>query len=89
MISSLSLLMPVLVSRLGMDDITEPSEELRLSLVCLLSCIVQACCEDIVPYVHDVILILQHTIVDPYPHLKRVSLCIATCTCSLLLCTCI
>ena len=69
----LPLLLPVLVSRLGSEEVTEPSEELRLQLLCLLSSLVQACACGMAPYLDDMILILQRTIVDPYPELKKVS----------------
>ena len=67
--------MPVMVSRLGAQEITEPSEELRLSLVTLLSLIVGICRCQMAPYLNDMITILQRTIVDPYPEVKKVSLC--------------
>lgn len=69
----LALLLPVLVSRLGSEDITEPSEELRLQLLHLLSLVVQLSSVEMTPYLNDIILILQRTIVDPYPELKKVS----------------
>lgn len=67
--------MPVVVSRLGTENITEPSEELRLSLICLLKSILQSYSSRMGPYINDVMLILQNTIVDPYPEVKKVSLC--------------
>ena len=69
----LPLLIPVAVARLGRLEITEPSEELRLSLVSLLSAIVARCGVDIGPYLNDMVLILQRTIVDPFPEVKKVS----------------
>ena len=72
MVPFLSLLLPVLVSRLGSEEVTEPSEELRLQLLCVLSAVVQACSSEMVPYIDDILVILQHTIVDPYPELKKV-----------------
>lgn len=69
----LPLLMPVVVARLGNQDITEPSEELRLSLVTLLTSTVDLCKERMSPYLNDMILVLQKTIVDPYPEVKKVS----------------
>ena len=71
--SFLPLIVPVLVSRLGSDEVTEPSEELRLQLLGLLDQIVQACSAEMAPYIDDMLLILQRTIVDPYPELKKVS----------------
>ena len=68
----LALLLPILVSRLGSGEVTEPSEELRLQLLCLLSSLVEAASSEMAPYLDDMILILQRTIVDPYPELKKV-----------------
>lgn len=64
--------MPVVVARLGSQEITEPSEELRLSLVSLLTSIVNICKEKMSPYLNDMVLVLQKTIVDPYPEVKKV-----------------
>lgn len=72
-IEFLPLLLPVLVSRLGSEEVTEPSEELRLQLLLLLSAVVKACAAGMAPYLDDMILILHRTIVDPYPELKKVS----------------
>ena len=69
----LALVLPVLVSRLGSEKVTEPSEELRLNLLHLLSSLVRVCSTELVPYLDDMILILQRTVVDPYPELKKVS----------------
>ncbi|XP_064394922.1 dynein axonemal assembly factor 5-like [Halichondria panicea] len=69
----LPLLLPVAVARLGRLEITEPSEEIRLSLVSLLSAIVTRCGVDIGPYLNDMVLILQRTIVDPFPEVKKES----------------
>ena len=68
----LPLLMPVLVVRLGSREVTEPSEELRLQLLCLLSAVVQECTTEMTPYLDDLLLILKQTIADPYPELKKV-----------------
>ena len=68
----LPVLMPVLVVRLGSQEVVEPSEELRLSLVALLSALVQQCTDRIAPYVSDMVTILQRTIVDPFPEVKKV-----------------
>ncbi len=65
--------MPVVVARLGSQEITEPSEELRLTLVSFLSSLVDLCGAKIAPYLNDMICILQRTIVDPYPEVKKVS----------------
>ena len=64
--------MPVLVARLGTQEVTEPSEELRLSLVSLLSSFVDLCSGNMAPYLSDTVSILQRTILDPYPEVKKV-----------------
>jgi len=74
-----------MVSRLGTENLTEPSEELRLSLICLLKSILQSYSARMGPYVNDVMLILQNTVVDPYPEVKKVSLCGFVCSTLILL----
>lgn len=74
-----------MVSRLGTENLTEPSEELRLSLICLLKSILQSYSARMGPYVNDVMLILQNTIVDPYPEVKKVGLCSLVCSTLILL----
>lgn len=64
--------MPVLVARLGTQEVTESSEELRLSLVSLLSSFMDLCSSSMAPYLSDTVSILQRTIVDPYPEVKKV-----------------
>ena len=64
--------MPVLVARLGTQEVTESSEELRLSLVSLLSSFMDLCSSNMAPYLSDTVSILQRTIVDPYPEVKKV-----------------
>ncbi len=71
--SFLPLFLPVAVARLGTQEITEPSEELRLCLVTLLSAIVSRCGVDIGPYLNDMVVILMRTIIDPFPEVKKVS----------------
>ena len=68
----LPFLLPVVVARLATQEITEPSEELRLSLVTLLTSIVGLCKIHMSPYLNDMVLILQRTIVDPFPEVKKV-----------------
>ncbi|KAF7660700.1 hypothetical protein LDENG_00277490 [Lucifuga dentata] len=70
---SLPYLMPCLAQRLGEKTILEPAEELRLSLVEMLTLIVEVCGKHLAPYLNDVISILQRTIVDPFPDVKRES----------------
>jgi len=68
----LPYIVPVLVARLSTQEITEPSEELRLSLVSLLSSFIDLCSSNMAPYLSDTVSILQRTIVDPYPEVKKV-----------------
>ena len=65
-------MMPVLAARLGTPEITEPSEELRLNYVTYLTFIVGICAAKMAPYLSDMISILQRTLVDPYPEVKKV-----------------
>ncbi|XP_071107149.1 dynein axonemal assembly factor 5-like [Haliotis cracherodii] len=73
----LSYIVPVLSARLGQQEIIESSEELRLSLVELLVQIVECSGKRMAIYLDDAIRILQRTIVDPYPEVKKES-----CRCS-------
>ena len=68
----LPLVMPVLAVRLGTPEITEPSEELRLNYVTFLSSVVDICTAKMAPYLTDMISILQRTLVDPSPEVKKV-----------------
>ena len=69
----LPLVMPVVVARVGYaQEVVEPSEELRLALVSLVSLLVKLCGECVAPFLSDVVNILQKTIVDPYPEVKKV-----------------
>ncbi len=79
----LPLIMPVVVSRLGTQEITEPSEELRLTLVSFLSSLVDLCGAKMAPYLSDMVCVLQRTLTDPYPEVKKVRVvkcyrCLAT-----------
>jgi len=66
--------MPVLVARLGQQEITETSEELRLSTVVMLTSFMDHCGSKMPPYLNDVVAILQRTIVDPYHEVKKVKI---------------
>ncbi|KAJ3600692.1 hypothetical protein NHX12_031670 [Muraenolepis orangiensis] len=75
---SLVYLMPCLTQRLGGGEgggggLKEPSEELRLSLVEMLTLTVDVCGKKLAPYLDDMIKILQVTIVDPFADVKRES----------------
>lgn len=70
---SLPYLVPCLAQRLGEKEIVEPAEELRLSAAELLSLTVEVCGRHVAPYLTDVINILQRTVVDPFPDVRRES----------------
>ena len=63
---------PVLVARLGQPDIFEPSEELRLELIKLISLTLKDFKASMSPYVGDLVLVLRQTLQDPYPEVKKV-----------------
>jgi dynein assembly factor 5 len=67
----LALLLPTFVQRLGMNDITEPSEEIRLKSVALLLELCRG--KRLGLYLNEWISILKRTIVDPYPEVRKVS----------------
>uniref|UniRef100_A0A4W5MN93 Dynein axonemal assembly factor 5 TPR repeats domain-containing protein n=1 Tax=Hucho hucho TaxID=62062 RepID=A0A4W5MN93_9TELE len=70
---SLPYLMPALTQRLGGKEIVEPAEELRLSMVEVVTLTVEVCGRHLAPYLDDMMKILQRTIVDPFPDVKRES----------------
>ncbi|XP_069503334.1 dynein axonemal assembly factor 5 [Ambystoma mexicanum] len=70
---ALPYLMPALLQRLGQQTIVESSEELRLGLVQLLSLAVEVCGARLAPYLDEMVRILQRTIVDPFPEVKKES----------------
>nr|XP_005504590.2 dynein assembly factor 5, axonemal [Columba livia] len=57
---------------------TEPSEELRLGLVQLLALLLQRCGASMVPYLSEVIRMLQATLLDSYAEVRRESCRCAT-----------
>ena len=69
----LPYVIPVLVQRLGQPEVTEPSEELRLILVEFLKEILECSGKNIGVYLDDMIKILQRTIIDPYPDVKKMA----------------
>ncbi|XP_034567168.1 dynein assembly factor 5, axonemal-like isoform X1 [Notolabrus celidotus] len=75
---SLPYVMPCLAQRLGEKDILEPAEELRLSAMEMLTLTLEVCGKHLAPYLNEMINILQRTIVDPFPDVKRQS-----CKCTL------
>lgn len=70
---SLPYLIPCLAQRFGEKEILEPAEELRLLAVEMLTLTVEVCGTLLAPYLNEVINILQRTIVDPFPAVKRES----------------
>nr|XP_046271608.1 dynein axonemal assembly factor 5-like [Scatophagus argus] len=81
---SLPYLVPCLAQRLGEKEILEPAEELRLSAVEMLTLTLEVCGKHLAPYLNEMINILQKTIVDPFPDVKRES-----CKCTVNLAKCI
>ncbi|XP_049418190.1 dynein axonemal assembly factor 5-like [Epinephelus fuscoguttatus] len=81
---SLPYLMPCLAQRLGEKEILEPAEELRLSAVEMLTLTVEVCGRHLAPYLNDVINILQRTVVDPFPDVRRES-----CKCTVTFAKCV
>jgi dynein assembly factor 5 len=69
----LQFVVPTLVQRLGQQEVTEPSEELRLKLIQLACRLVDLSSTNIAPYLDDLMRILQRTIVDPFPEVKKES----------------
>ncbi|KAM6079461.1 dynein axonemal assembly factor 5 isoform 2-T2 [Theristicus caerulescens] len=69
---ALPVLLPALAQRLCPPQGFEPSEELRLGLVQLLSLLLQRCGASVAPYLTDVIRILQATLLDHYAEHYRV-----------------
>ncbi|KAM4697766.1 LOW QUALITY PROTEIN: dynein axonemal assembly factor 5 [Rhinophrynus dorsalis] len=70
---ALPYLMPAVTQRLGSPEIVEPSEELRLALTELLTLAVEVCGKKLAPYLDEMIRILQRTITDPFPDVKKES----------------
>lgn len=70
---SLPYLMPCLAQRFGDKDILEPSEEIRLLAMEMLNLTLDVCGKHFAPYLNEMMNILQRTIVDPCPDVKRES----------------
>ncbi|NXY87624.1 DAAF5 factor, partial [Alcedo cyanopectus] len=70
---ALPVLLPAVAQRLCPPQGCEPSEELRLGLVQLLSLLLQRCGPAVVPYLTEVIHILQTTLLDHYAEVRRES----------------
>jgi len=69
----LPYVIPVMVNRLGQQELVEPSEELRLLLVEFLKEILERSGQKLAVYLDDLIRIFQRTIIDPYSEVKKVS----------------
>ncbi|KAK7940376.1 hypothetical protein WMY93_003702 [Mugilogobius chulae] len=81
---SLPYLMPCLAQRFGEKDIVEPAEELRLSVLEMLTLVVEVCGNHLAPYLNEMFNILQRSIVDPFPDVKRES-----CKCTIRFAKCV
>ncbi|XP_029106007.1 dynein assembly factor 5, axonemal [Scleropages formosus] len=81
---SLPYLIPALSQRLAGSDLPEPSEELRLAMVEVLSLVVEVCGGRLAPYLDHMVRILQRTIVDPFPEVKKES-----CRCAVSFAKCV
>lgn len=76
----LSYTIPILVQRLGQPEIVETAEEIRAKLLELLTFLVEKSGEKFGIYTDDCVKILQRTINDPFPEVKKES-----CRCASLL----
>uniref|UniRef100_A0A3Q1FGH6 Dynein axonemal assembly factor 5 n=1 Tax=Acanthochromis polyacanthus TaxID=80966 RepID=A0A3Q1FGH6_9TELE len=70
---ALPYLMPCLAQRFGEKEILEPAEELRLSAVEMLTLTVEVCGKNLAPFLSEMIRVLQRSILDPFPDVKRES----------------
>lgn len=80
----LPYLLPCLAHRFGEKEILEPAEELRLLAVEMLTLMVEVCGTHLAPYLNEIMSILQRTIVDPFPDVKRES-----CKCTVIFAKCV
>ncbi|XP_030068430.1 dynein axonemal assembly factor 5 [Microcaecilia unicolor] len=77
---ALPYLVPALAQRLGSSEIVESSEELRLALLQLLTLTLEVCGGKLAPYLDEMVKILQRTLLDPFPDVKKESCkCAALC----------
>jgi hypothetical protein len=68
----LSVVIPAICDRLGHDDIVEPAEEIRLELVILLVLLIEKCDKSASLIANDASFILQHSLLDSYPEVRKV-----------------
>ncbi|XP_012266719.2 dynein axonemal assembly factor 5 [Athalia rosae] len=66
-------IIPIATKRLGSQEIVESSEEVRLNFVSLLRLIVRKYKEYLPAYLDDFITILNKTVIDNYPSVKKES----------------
>ncbi|XP_034950339.1 dynein assembly factor 5, axonemal [Chelonus insularis] len=64
-------IIPILVRRLGSEEILEPAEEVRLNCIHLLRLIINIYKEYMPVYIDDFIVILSKTVIDSYPKVKK------------------
>ncbi|KAL4658134.1 dynein assembly factor 5, axonemal [Arapaima gigas] len=81
---ALPYFMPTFSQRLAGSELLEPSEELRLAMVQALSLSVEVCGARLAPYLDHMMRILQRTIVDPFPEVKKES-----CRCAVSFAKCV
>ena len=68
----LPYVIPSVAQRLGQPEVVESCEELRLSLVQLLTALTELTKSKVGLYIDDMIKILQRTIVDQFHEVKKV-----------------
>lgn len=66
-------IIPMMSRRLGVQELIEPSEEVRLKCVSLLRMIIFKYKDLLVQYIQDVTGILARTVMDNYPNVKKES----------------
>jgi len=66
-------IIPIMTRRLGMQELIEPSEEVRLKCVSLLRTIIWKYKDLLAPHIQDVTGILARTVTDNYPNVKKES----------------
>ncbi|KAI8904408.1 armadillo-type protein [Gorgonomyces haynaldii] len=74
-------LVPVFVQQLGQLEMVEPSEEMRLQILKTLHLVSKKTQKDFSPFVEDTIKILQRTLADPFPDVKKEACHLVTVLC--------
>ncbi|ESO05753.1 hypothetical protein HELRODRAFT_111152 [Helobdella robusta] len=69
----LQYIFPIMIKRLAQSEVVENSEEIRLRLVKMLILVIHSCKKNVAPYTGDIIKILEQTIIDTYPEVKKAS----------------